>query len=242
MKKRINGSFFNYLIMCFLYFFLSGCKKDLNIFTRQVKDIDGNQYTTVTIGTQVWMAENLKVTKFNDGTPIEYASSLKSTKGWPIPNYGWYNDDPTSKNVFGALYNYRVVHPKGLVQNSIAPKGWHIPSDEEWNTLISYLGGNSIAGGKMKSIGNLDMNTGLWCQPNTGATNESGFSALPGGAISNLQSFFSYNQGYDGFWWSSTYTQWNPSSYNLKSASASIVNENNSAFNSDFMSIRCIKD
>ena len=101
-----------------------------------MRDIDGNLYHTVTIGTQIRMTENLKVTKFNDGTPIDIAKDLKSSKSWPYPLYCWYNNDPSDPNHYGILYNYMTVHQTYLVPLYIAPEGWHVPSDEEWNNLI----------------------------------------------------------------------------------------------------------
>jgi uncharacterized protein (TIGR02145 family) len=143
---------------------------------------------------------------------------------------------------YGALYNYRVVHSKIITDPQIAPKGWHVPTDEDWNVLIAYLGGTTVAGGKLKSKGTLEAGTGLWVSPNTGATNESGFSGFPGGQCSDLNSFSSFHGGLKGYWWSSTYTQMNPSNFTLDNSNTNVINENFSTFNSDFMSIRCIKD
>ena len=181
------------------------------------------------------MTENLKVTKFNDGTPIDMTKDIKSSKSWPYPLYCWYNNDSSDPNHYGILYNYRTVHQTYLVPLNIAPEGWHVPSDEEWNKLISYLGGSDVAGGKMKSDSG-------WNGSDTGSVNESGFTALPGGRCSNMNSLISVAAGDEGFWWSSTYTQWYPSSFVISSASSSIINLNFAAFNSDFMSIRCIRN
>ncbi|UCE19679.1 MAG: hypothetical protein JSV84_04865 [Gemmatimonadota bacterium] len=123
-----------------------------------VTDIDGNVYQTITIGTQVWMAENLKVTHYRNGDYISYATS--------------YDNDENNIATYGLLYNWSAVNDS----RGLAPEGWHMPSDDEWQTLIDYLGGDSVAGGKMKESGTLH-----WQSPNTGATNESGFTALPGG-------------------------------------------------------------
>ncbi len=231
--KKTTRLFLNSTIITALVL-LETCSKEENT-SNTVKDIDGNLYHTVTIGTQTWMVENLRVTHFNDGTPIDMAKDTKSAKSWPDPLYCWYNNDPSDPGDYGILYNYRTVHQTYLVPLYIAPKGWHVPTDEEWNTLISNLGGSSIAGGKMKALNG-------WNSPNSGATNESGFTALPGGTCSNLNSFTSFYGGDQGYWWSSTYTQWNPSSYVISSGSASILNDNSAAFNSDFRSIRCIKN
>lgn len=222
--------------------FFTACKKDDGNNNSTVTDIDGNTYQTVTIGTQVWMTENLKVTRFNDGTPIETITMKKSTGSWPTPRYCWYNNDSVGYNKYGALYNFRVVHQTYLVPLYIAPKGWHIPTDEEWNTLILFLGGESIAGGKLKSVGTVEGNTGLWRSPNAGATNESGYSALPGGMCDDLNSFLSYYAGYYGEWWSSRNIQY-PSSYIIGSMATNVAHRSSDiSYNSDFKSIRCIKD
>jgi len=163
-----------------------------------VTDIDENIYNTITIGTQVWMAENLKVTRFNDNTPI----NLVTNGGWQgyYPTYCWYNNDEAAiKPDYGALYNFECVAPYWDNYNSknICPIGWHVPTDAEWTTLTTFLGGDSIAGSKLKEAG-----TTHWLSPNPDATNESGFTALPGGT-SNLINGASSFIGLSGNWWSS---------------------------------------
>jgi uncharacterized protein (TIGR02145 family) len=133
----------------------------------KVTDVEGNVYKTVTIGTQVWMAENLKTTKYNDGTAIPMAVGvLPSTAA-----YFYYDNDISNKDIYGALYNWYAVNTAKL-----CPTGWHVPNNAEWQILTDYLGGFYVAGGKMKEEG-----FSHWLAPNTGATNESGFTALPGG-------------------------------------------------------------
>jgi len=153
-------------------------------------DIDGNVYKTITIGTQTWMAENLKVSRFNDGTviPLFYEYWGEDTPG---PSYYWVKDNPiTYKNIYGALYNWYAVNT-----GKLCPAGWHIPTISEWTTLVNYLGGDSIAGGKIKESG-----TKHWEYPNLGATNESGFTALPSDYICG----FDYVPGRECEFWSST--------------------------------------
>jgi uncharacterized protein (TIGR02145 family) len=132
-------------------------------------DYDGNEYQVVKIGNQIWMAENLRSLHYSDGTAI--------------PNVRVYDDIEQYADTYGRLYTWEAVmngetssneNPSGV--HGIAPEGWHVPSKAEWEELIAYLGGNSVAGGKMKAIG-----TTYWADPNIGATNESGFNALPGG-------------------------------------------------------------
>ena len=136
-----------------------------------IRDIDGNIYHTVKIGTQTWMLENLKTTKYSDGTTIPV---LRENKLWINDGIGaccYYNNDTANLKVYGLLYNaLAILNPRKL-----APKGWHIPSDKEWQTLIDYLGGEKVAGGKLKEKGNKH-----W-KENIDATNKSGFTALPAG-------------------------------------------------------------
>jgi len=235
-RKSLTYFFILFVIISII---ASSCEKDEDNGT--ITDIDGNVYHTIKIGSQVWMVENLRVTRFNNGEPIELVSMKKSALSWPTPLYCWYNNDPANKEKYGALYNYRIIHQTYLVPLYIAPKGWHIPTDEEWNTLTDYLNGELIAGGKLKSKGTIEEGTGLWHYPNAGATNESGFSASPGGICSNLNSFSSYQLGYIGAWWSSTKYK-GPSAYYMFSSGNNVFHDNESTYNSDFKIIRCIKD
>lgn len=165
-----------------------------------ITDADGNVYNTVIIGTQVWTAENLKTTKYNDGSNIPLVTDNTSWGNLTTPGYCWYNNDAANhKNVYGALYNWYAVNT-----GKLCPAGWHVPSDTEWTTLTDYLGGESIAGGKLKSTGTIEDGTGLWHRPNPGATNETGFTAVPGGYRYVDGTFC--NIGSDGQWWSSTAT------------------------------------
>lgn len=227
----------------FLLIIIIGCNKKSEEATQpEITDIDGNIYHSVTIGSQVWMVENLRVTRFNDGTKIICIPDTLKSRGWPTPHYCYYNGNPLNSGKFGVLYNFRVVHQTYLVHNEIAPKGWRVPDDSDWETLITFLGGNSVAGGKMKIAGIGTNESGQWQSPNEGATNESGFSAIPCGYCSDLNSFSSLGLGQIGTWWTSSHTQWNPSSYTIYFSGSNILNEYISAFNSDFRSIRCIKE
>ena len=198
----------------------------------EVKDIDGNIYKTVKIGSQEWMAENLKVTKFNDGTSIPFLTK-ENWKEWsnPAPDYCWYNDnETTNKNIYGALYNWYAVNT-----GKLCPIGWHVPSDDEWNTLITFLGGWEVAGGKLMESG-----TSHWESPNTSATNETGFTALPGGLRNNTIIY--RNIGVSGHWWSSTE---NDSKYSSAKSKVIESDGNVSNYNDDLvrnLSVRCLKD
>jgi uncharacterized protein (TIGR02145 family) len=154
-----------------------------------VTDINGNSYTTITIGSIVWMTENLKVTKFNDGTSIPLITDGTSWGELTTPGYCWYdNDSTTYKNNYGALYNWFAVST-----GKLCPAGWHIPNIQEWNNLMNYLGQN--AGGKLKEAA-----TDHWIFFDKHATNESGFSALAGGWRTDYDTFSGL--GDMGYWWS----------------------------------------
>lgn len=161
-----------------------------------VTDADGNTYKTVTIGTQTWFAENLRTTKYNDGTAIPNVTDNTDWGNLTTPAYCWYNNDANSyKADYGALYNWYTVET-----GKLCPTGWHVPSNADWTTLTDYLGGANVAGGKLKEIGNTH-----WIYPNTGAANSSEFDGLPGGYRNNLNSngTFTFIGSY-ALWWSST--------------------------------------
>jgi uncharacterized protein (TIGR02145 family) len=158
-----------------------------------VKDADGNVYKTVTIGAQLWMAENLKTTKYNDGTDIPLVPDDQAWGASTAPAFCWYNKDAAAnKNKFGALYNWYTVST-----NKLCPKSWHVATDPEWTNLTTFLGGENVAGGKLREAG-----TTHWEKPNNGATNGSGFTTLPGGYRNNHGAFA--NVGFFGFWWTAT--------------------------------------
>jgi uncharacterized protein (TIGR02145 family) len=140
--------------------------------TNTVTDIDGNKYRIVKIGNQWWMAENLKVTNYRNGDAIPNVTNNNEWRSLTKGAYCNYNNDTNKVAVYGRLYNWYAV----IDSRNIAPVGWHVPNAVDWQTLVNQLGGNSQACGKMK-----DTDTTHWQTPNTGATNTSGFSALPGG-------------------------------------------------------------
>ena len=181
-------------------FLLTSCAKEfqswnlpeLNLVPEScgtISDIDGNSYATIRIGTQCWMQSNLKVSKYRDGYNIP---NITDNNQWNLTNTGaWcnYNNAPGNGTTYGKLYNWYAVNDS----RGLCPTGWHVPSDEEWSTLEIYLGPS--AGGKLKST------TG-WYSSNIGATNSSGFTAMPGGAR-DASGGFSIVGEY-GFWWSSS--------------------------------------
>ncbi len=154
-----------------------------NLTYGMMTDIDGNEYKTITIGTQTWMAENLKTTKYRNGDPIANVTENTAWTALATGAFCWYNNDAASyKAIYGALYNWYAAADS----RNIAPAGWHVPSDLEWATLFEYLGGESLAFGKLKETG-----TTHWLTPNADATNISGFTALPGGQRSCDNGYFS---------------------------------------------------
>ena len=157
-----------------------------------VTDIDGNVYHTVKIGAQTWMVENLRTTRYNDGTAIPLVTGNTAWGSLTTPGYCWYNNDIANKTPYGALYNWYAVNT-----GKLCPTGWHVATDAEWTQLTDYLGGENVAGGKMKEAG-----LSHWQSPNTGATNSSGFTALPGGYRSTDGSF--YLLAYYAYFWSSS--------------------------------------
>lgn len=168
-----------------------------------VTDINGNVYNTVVIGTQEWLTENLKTTKLNNGTPIPLVSDNQAWIDLTTPGYCWYGNLSTNGTTYGALYNWYTVNT-----NNLCPTGWSVPTDAEWSTLIDYLGGSSVAGDKLKEEG-----TAHWVM-NPNATNESGFTGLPGGHRGGYGAFDLLR--YIGSFWSSTEVDANFSGiYNL---------------------------
>lgn len=160
-----------------------------------VRDIDGNLYKTIKIGKQYWMAENLKTTRYRNGDSIGTTSPAKfDISGESIPGYHWvYDGNKSNVENYGRLYTWYAVTDS----RNVCPTGLHSPTEEEWTTLTSYLGGESVAGGMLKETGTIE-----WKNPNTGATGESGFAARPGGYRNGNGTFFDI--GGTGNWWSST--------------------------------------
>ena len=198
----------------------------------QVTDIDGNVYNTVTIGTQTWLRENLKVTKYTDGTAIPNVTDNAAWSAATTAAYCDYSNTPSVSATYGRLYNWFVVastNPK-----KVCPAGWHVPSDTEWSTLITYLGGEVVAGGALKETG-----TTHWLTPNTGATNSTGFTALPGGYRSETGTFGLL--GNSGYWWSATQGgdtfAWDRYMYYNSGNAVRGDMDKNGGF-----SVRCIKD
>ena len=210
--------------------------------TGQVFDVEGNSYTMVPIGNQVWLKENLKVGKFRNGEPIPqinveslWAAIWNNGSPTNQPAFCYYGNNESNKPIYGNLYNwYAVNDPRGL-----CPAGWHVPNQADWTILENELGGNAVAGGKMKSTGNSQDGTGLWAKSNNQGTNSSGFTALPGGYRMVGGTFTLVSQ--HGFWWASDQTNdLNTIRRNIRYEFNSIQSGNSQK--GDGCSVRCIKD
>ena len=197
-----------------------------------VADADQNIYRTVKIGDQIWMAENLKATHFNNGTAIVEEQDANDWIALTSAAYCWYaNDETNNKPLYGALYNWFAASAGNL-----CPTGWRVASDEDWTTLTTALGGESVAGGKLKEAG-----TTHWLAPNTGADNSSGFTALPGGYRYRLDGSFA-DAGKLSYWWTSTeYIYDNAKGYyrEMFNDQASIARDG--AYKTAGKYVRCIK-
>jgi uncharacterized protein (TIGR02145 family) len=160
-----------------------------------IRDIDGNVYRIIMTESGVWMAENLNTFKLNDGTPLQIVYDNSKWDDIQVPARGFYKNTVEYANTYGAIYNWYAVQT-----GKLCPKGWHVPSEEEWLDLMEYAGSNQRSGdnaAKLKEAG-----TAHWKAPNTGATNEIYFTALPAGEIS-----FAYSKEDEGTkttWWTST--------------------------------------
>jgi uncharacterized protein (TIGR02145 family) len=187
-----------------------------------VTDIDGNVYQTVQIGRQVWMAENLRTTRYRNGDAIPYA---RRDRAWTTKTVGMrctYEHDDALADRYGQLYNFFAVQD----ERGLCPSGWHVPSDAEWTALTDALGGEAVAGKKMKST--------AW-----GGSNSSGFSALPGGFRNDFYGSFSY-EGFGGWWSSSAYGTSNAWSRYLDSFDDYVLRLNYSRRYG--FSVRCVRD
>ena len=200
------------------------------VSTTTVTDIDGNDYDIITIGTQVWMKENLKTSHYRNGDTI--ATGLDAAAWGATTNgaYAIYANDPANENIYGKLYNWYAA----VDTRNIAPAGWHVPSEAEWYELIfSSLGGLVEAGGKMKEAGLTH-----WNSPNDGATNSSDFTGLPGGYRSNAGQYDYL--GNFGYWWTTT---GNGSEAEVRALFYYLTEVGQTSGNKAFgISIRCVKD
>jgi uncharacterized protein (TIGR02145 family) len=235
MKTKIMIQNYMLLLLVILSLTTISCKKeDQPLFTvdQLITDIDGNVYNTIKINNQVWMAENLKTKTYNNGDLIGTTNpSNLDISNESSPKYEWsYDGNESNIAVYGLLYTWYAVTDN----RKVCPTGWHVPTDSEWTTLTEYLGGDSIAGGKLKESG-----TTHYRNPNLGATNESGFTAFPSGHRYVWGAFEGLGVG--PVWWSST-------EYNFDNAWFRSLGHLKKTIRRDYypkkdgMAIRCIKD
>ena len=240
MKK--NRTILNYSITILggLLIYLSSCYKagvnaDINPIINPtnvpdtVTDIDGNAYHTVIIGTQVWMVENLRTTKYRNGDPISNITDSAQWNNLTTGAYCIYNNAPDINVDYGCLYNWNAVHD----ERNIAPSGWHVATDDDWTRLVDYLGGRDVAGGKLKEEGYTH-----WLIPNTGATNSSGFTAIPAGRRTNDGSYT--HRGYYSYWWTSTEYSDNAGAWLRRTDNSNITVQVMAELKSYGLSVRCV--
>jgi uncharacterized protein (TIGR02145 family) len=208
--------------------------------TSTITDIDGNTYNTIIIDSQCWMKENLKTSRYRNGVSIPIVTDATGWGSLTTGGRSWYNNDSTTyENPYGNLYNwYALADSIGL-----CPTGWGVPTDAEWTTLTTYLGGSTVAGSKMKATG-----TTYWSSESAGTDNSSGFSALPGG-IRYYDGSLTYDGSFDyitdlAFFWSATESDSNTAWIRYLSNLNGLVTRLNSIYSSksNGASIRCLKD
>ncbi len=231
-KSRILIVFFLFLIGIIVLFV--SCERDSEVddpfhSLETVTDVDGNEYRIVAIFSQIWFAENLKTTRLNDSTPILDAPDSATWVSADTAAYCYYQNLPELyRQNYGALYNWHAIKTEKL-----CPNGWRVPTEEDWQMLVDSLKGEAVAGGKMKIKG-----SDYWTATNAGATNSSGFRALPGG-YRNLGGEFKYIHDY-GFWWSNATFDNKSAWYRALYYYSPRVYKDHFSFNMGF-SVRCIK-
>jgi len=207
------------------------CENEDNTFIKEEYS-----YKSVVIGTREWMSEDLKNNFFCNGDPIPEIREVSQWTSLKSAAWVYYNNDQLNNETFGKLYNWYAVNDK----RNICPCGWHVPSYGEWEQLTEYLGGLDEAGGKMKSIGTIQSNNGLWYEPNTGATNSSGFSGIPNGARGDNGAFG--GNPTNGYWWMSTEYSPNPEAWFIGLSSNNEKVFRNALSKNYGYAVRCVKD
>ena len=196
-----------------------------------VEDIDGNIYNTVSIGNQCWTKENLRVSRYNDGTLIPIVTDSTTWVSLITGGRSWYDNDSTANEIpYGNLYNWYAVNDS----KKLCPDGWHVPTDAEWTILTNTLGGSSVAGAKMKST-----DTDYWNSVPLGTDNSSSFSALPGGFRNSVGSFLNIRG--IAFFWSATENDLSTGWFQLLAGGNFSVSRLN-GFKSFGASVRCLRD
>ena len=234
MKKY----FFTIASILVLVFGISSCSNEETKTQNQIaaRPEVPLQNGEVRIGNQIWMTKNLNVSRYRNGDPIPQVADPTQWANLTTGAWCYYANSTANGPIYGKLYNWYAVNDS----RGLAPEGWHIPSDAEWTTLVSFLGFPDVAGGKMKTAGTLQAGNGLWRSPNAAATNSSGFSALPGGYEADNGSG-SFLLDRNGYWWSTT-------EFGSLRAVARILSYTNGGvstlefFKDNGFSVRCIKN
>ncbi|MEN8229229.1 MAG: fibrobacter succinogenes major paralogous domain-containing protein [Bacteroidota bacterium] len=214
------------------------CKEEL----QTLRDFDGNEYQTVQIGNQEWMTENLKTTRYSDGSPIPYVTDTTLWRNLDAPAYTWYNNDISNKESYGGLYNWHVIGE----DKNICPSGWHVATDEEWKTLEIYMGMSyeqangtvwrgTTEGDKLKEAG-----SEKWTHHNKAATNKSGLTVVPGGRRDSSGKFYDMKTG--STIWTSTESSQSGACYRHFSTSTAAIGRNPAGDKKFGLAVRCIKN
>jgi len=229
--KTIKKNGYIFFLLALIALVSIRCSNDDDVSVEgPVKDVDGNEYETVTIGDQVWMVENLKTTALNDGTAIPNVPENTPWSSLDTPGLCWYdNNDTQNKEAFGALYNWYTVST-----GKLCPTGWHVPTAGEWDILNNYL--EDSAASKLKETGNT-----YWATQNMDATNSTGFTARPGGYRVPGAGF--QQKGYYGYWWSSSSDPNNAERVFGREMNAQSKDGSEVVYNPNYgMSVRCLKN
>ncbi|MFZ4400759.1 MAG: fibrobacter succinogenes major paralogous domain-containing protein [Bacteroidales bacterium] len=239
MKNKAKFYYYPLIVVGFLLIFTYGCKKSDDSSTvtptpvpTTVTDIDGNVYQTVTVGTQVWLKQNLKVSRFRNGDTITNVTDGVTWSNITTAACCDFGNNSSNSITYGRLYNFYAANDS----RKIAPLGWHVSTDADWTKLKTYLGGDNIAGGKLKETGTLH-----WSSPNTAATNSSGFTAIPGGFREMDGSFDNSNMLRVGIYWTTTSFNSTSAWYLALNYDAAVVGRDKGSTNRGY-SLRCVKD
>lgn len=226
MKNRLLTTI-SVIIPMALVIFAAGCKKPKDD-PDKVRDIDGNVYTIVKIGTQEWLDMNLNVTHYRNGDPVTAGLDVDPGVG------GWmnYNNSEANGLIYGKLYNSYAVHDS----RGLAPAGWRVATKDDFEILIEYLGGNDYAGGKLKQAG-----LQYWAEPNVDGSDEYGFRALPGG-YSGPGGAGSYLGNYASFWTSTKIGPGTDETFNYWVYYNNATIQRDSDFGRSGFSVRCVRD
>ena len=228
MRKHSSNLMYLILSILLLSILSIGCSKDDPKI--KVTDIDGNIYNTITVGTDVWLVENLKTTKFTDGTAIPIVTDNSAWSNLTTAGMCDYSNTLSNSATYGKLYNwYAVAGTKKL-----CPSGWHVPTDSEWSDLVTAFGGYDVAAAKMMEAG-----VAHWLSPNSFATNSSGFTALGTGYRNYLGEFKDLNY-IGGFWSANSFDETYASYRTMYAGSVSI--DNHGVNKKTGLSVRCVKD